>query len=169
MKKLVFLTAIAVFGLATMNAQSKFGIMAGYTNITQKLSLDNDSTSDSESGFYVGGVADFQISEKFHIQPEILYANASETNFLYIPLLAKFMVSEQFGILVGPQANLILEDVIDGFNTLGIDLTFGANYKISENFLLEARYGLEVTNRIKDGGDLKGRFNTLHVGLGYMF
>jgi opacity protein-like surface antigen len=170
MKKILLLTAIAVFGLSNVNAQdSKFGVTAGYTNITEKASFEGDSFSSSESGFYIGVLGDFTISEKFHIQPEVLYANASETNFLYIPVLAKFMVSEQFGILAGPQANLILEDVVEGFNTLGIDLTFGANYDINENFFIEARYGFEVTNRIKDGGDLKDRINTLNVGIGYKF
>lgn len=170
MKKLFLVAAVAVFGLANVNAQSQFGVMAGYTNITAKAKFADGSTSHGESGFFVGGVADFTISEQFHIQPEVLYANASDANFLYIPILAKYMVSEEFGILAGPQANLILEDMADGFNSFGIDLTFGANYKFTENFFAEARYGIEITNRITDGGsDVKGSYNTLHIGVGYMF
>lgn len=166
----MLITAIAVFGLANVNAQSKFGVMAGYTNITAKAKVMGISASQSESGFFIGGVADFTISEKFNIQPEVLYANASETNFLYIPILAKFKVTEEFGILAGPQANLSFEDMPDGMNSLGIDLTFGANYKINENFFIEARYGFELTNRINDGGsDMKASYNTLHIGVGYMF
>lgn len=170
MKKLFLVAAVAVFGLSNVNAQSQFGVMAGYTNITEKAKFGSESASHGESGFFVGGLADFTISEQFHIQPEVLYANASDVNFLYIPILAKYMVSEEFGILAGPQANLILEDTPEGFNSFGIDLTFGANYKINQNFFAEARYGIELTNRISDGGsDFKGTYNTLHIGVGYMF
>lgn len=164
------MAAVAVFGLSNVNAQSQFGVMAGYTNITAKAKAQGLSLSQSESGFFIGGVADFTISEKFHIQPEVLYANASEMNFLYIPVLAKYMVSTDFSVLAGPQANLVLDDMQEGFNSFGIDLTFGANYKITENFFLEGRYGFEITNRVTDGGsDLKGSYNTLHIGVGYMF
>lgn len=170
MKKIFLFAAVVVFGWSSINAQSSFGVMAGYTNITAKAKMSGVSVSQSESGFFIGGVADFTVSNKFHVQPEVLYANASETNFLYIPILAKYMVSEEFGILAGPQANIILEDTMDGFNSFGIDLTFGGNYKVTKNFFLEARYGFELTNRISEGGsDLKGSYNTLHVGVGYMF
>lgn len=170
MKKLLLCAAIAVFGLANMNAQSQFGVMAGYTNITAKAKYSGMSISNSESGFFIGGVADFTISEQFHIQPEVLYANASEANFLYVPVLAKYMVADGVGILAGPQANFILEDVAEGYNSFGIDLTFGANYKITNNFFAEARYGFEITNRVSEGGsDVKGNYNTLHIGIGYMF
>ncbi|WP_417370080.1 outer membrane beta-barrel protein [Gelidibacter japonicus] len=170
MKKLMLMAAFAAFGLANVNAQSQFGVMAGYANISEKASYDGVSASQAESGFFVGVVGDFTVSEKFHIQPEVLYANVSESNFLYIPVLVKYMVSEEFGILAGPQANLILEDMPSGVNSLGVDLTFGGNYKITQNFFLEARYGFELTNRVNDSSlGVKGRFNTLHVGVGYMF
>lgn len=176
MKKLMVLAAVAVFGLGSVNAQSQFGVMAGYANITAKISFEGNSISGDESGFFVGGVADFAISEKFHIQPEVLYASANDASFLYVPLLAKYMVSEGFGLLAGPQANLSLEDAEEDVNSFGIDLTFGANYKINQNFFVEARYGFEITNRYNEsgdfeveGGDLKGSINTLHIGVGYMF
>ncbi len=166
----MLMAAFAAFGLANVNAQSQFGVMAGYANISEKASYDGVSASQAESGFFVGVVGDFTVSEKFHIQPEVLYANVSESNFLYIPVLVKYMVSEEFGILAGPQANLILEDMPSGVNSLGVDLTFGGNYKITQNFFLEARYGFELTNRVNDSSlGVKGRFNTLHVGVGYMF
>lgn len=172
MKKILLVVAIPVFTMSNINAQSKFGVMAGYANITAKAKYEGISATQSESGFFIGGVVDFTISEQFHIQPEVLYANASEANFLYIPVLAKYMVSDKFGILAGPQANFLLDEVETGANSFGLDLTFGGNYKINENFFLEARYGFELTNRISgpiEGFNIKGGYNTLHIGVGYMF
>ena len=67
--------------MTDVNAQSQFGVMAGFSNIQEKATPENFSASNGEAGFFVGGVADFKISERFHIQPEVLYANASDTNF----------------------------------------------------------------------------------------
>lgn len=39
------------------------------------------------------------------------------------------MVSDKFGILAGPQANFLLDEVETGANSFGLDLTFGGNYK----------------------------------------
>lgn len=164
--------AIAVFSL-NLNAQAKFGVMAGYTNISEKISYDGYSVSSGESGFFVGGVLDLTVSDKFHVQPELLYAHASEVNFLYLPVLAKYMVTNEFSVLAGPQANFILDETFNDYNSFGLDLTFGANYKITQNFFVEARYGFELTNRLSNMSGLeenmKDRFNTLNIGVGYMF
>ena len=172
MKKFLLIAAIAVCGMFSANAQdAKFGAKVGYTNITAKADYGEGSVSVSESGFYIGALADFTVNESFHVQPEINYANVEETNFLYIPVLAKYYISESgFQLMAGPQANFIL-DSFEGENSFGLDLTFGAAYDIDEHFFIEARYSFELTNRIEDGGDydVSGKYNTLFVGIGYKF
>jgi opacity protein-like surface antigen len=94
MKKLLFIAVLAIFGMFNAQAQdAKFGAKVGYTNITAKADFGEESVSVSESGFYVGALVDFTVNESFHVQPEINYANVEETNFLYIPVLAKYYIS----------------------------------------------------------------------------
>ena len=173
MKKILFIALVAICGAFTVNAQTaKFGLKAGYVNISAKEKYQDVSASISESGFYLGALADITMSESFHIQPEVNYANAEETSFLYIPVLAKYYISDSgFQVMAGPQANIVLEEAMEGINNFGLDLTFGVAYDIDEHFFVEARYSFELTNRIKDGGeyDVSGRFNTLFVGIGYKF
>ena len=59
-------------------------------------------------------------------------------------------------------------------DALGVDISFGAGLDISSNLFLEARYALEVTNRVSaadnnNPGNPKARINTLQIGLGYRF
>ena len=42
------------------------------------------------------------------------------------------------------------EDVDDLVNKFGLDLGFGAGYVINSNFFIEAKYNLEITNRLSD-------------------
>ncbi|WP_435136517.1 porin family protein [Formosa sp. A9] len=173
MKKLLFFAAFTVAGLMSMNAQNTtFGITAGYTNIKAKTSYEGQSYSESISGFHVGALVDFGLNENFHIQPEVIYANAEEMNFLYIPVLAKYYISNSgFQLLAGPQVNIVLDELIDGLNNVGLDLTFGAAYDINEHFFIDARYSFELTNRFEDGADydVSGKYNTLFAGVGYKF
>ena len=75
----------------------------------------------------------------------------------------------------GPQATLNLEDDPGEYtNTIGVDASFGVGYEINENFFVEAKYALELTNRFADrvremDDDFKLNLNTFTVGVGYKF
>ena len=183
-KKLLLVGAILT-GMASFGQNVDFGIQAGYTNVEGKSSnsLNNISSSGNSSGFYVGALADFTLSENFHLQPSVNYANAEEVNFLIVPVLAQYYIeNSDFYLQAGPQATFMLEDVsvggVEMFNTFGLDLAFGAGYKINSNFFVEAKYSLELTNRYtKEIRDVAGmgdvevdsQFNALSIGLGYKF
>ena len=71
MKK-ILLTAAAVFALSYANAQDvKFGAKAGLNLSNFTGDVENTST---KVGFQVGGFAEIKISEKFAVQPELLYS-----------------------------------------------------------------------------------------------
>ena len=172
MKKILLIAAIAVCGMFSANAQDvNFGVKAGYLNASGEIEFEGVSVSSSESGFYLGALVDLGISDNFHVQPELLYGNAGEGSFLFIPVLAKYYIAESgFSIMAGPQGTLDLEDGGEGYNSFGIDVAFGVAYDINENFFVDARYSLELTNRFSDGGDdFSGHINTFQIGLGYKF
>jgi len=184
MKKLLLLAAVAVFTFSA-NAQedekaksSKFGAKAGFNSTSLRVSFDGTSASESVSGFYLGVFGEFEVSEKFDIQPELQYVSVSEdgenSDFLIVPILAKFNVTEEFNILAGPQFDYLLDDEDGGLNRLGLGLAAGIAYNIDDNFVVDARYSLGLTNRTGDidefeGFDIKTTFNYIQVGLGYRF
>jgi hypothetical protein len=123
-KVLLAATAIFTFGLATAQDIS-YGAKAGLN-----MSTLTGDVEDAKSifGFHVGGFVEIKISEKFAIQPELLYSTqgaksefqedfegtlvkVSETlnlGYLNIPIMAKYYVSEKFNIQAGPQIGLNL-------------------------------------------------------------
>lgn len=177
MKKILIGLTIFTISLTASAQQAQFGLTAGYTNVDLRAKddfSDGLSMSQDESGFYIGAIADISITANFNIQPEMLYARVNETNFLYIPVLAKlYIAGSGFHVLGGPQANIFLDNLDGGPNYFGLDLSFGAGYDINEHFFIDARYSFELTNRISgdipDGSDDSLRANTLNVGVGYKF
>ena len=124
MKKILFSAILLATGF--VNAQDiKFGAKLG-------LNISNFSgdVTDSKSliGAQIGGFAEITISDKFAIQPELVfsmqgakteysesdidysYSEKSKTklNYLNIPVSAKYNLSEKFSLLAGPQFGILM-------------------------------------------------------------
>lgn len=166
MKKL-FIITVFVLGLTIQtNAQEGFAAKAGFNNVSVNVDTGGlFSASDSELGFYLGGGYNFELDEKFDIEPSLLFSFVSDLTSLYIPVMGKYKISEKFNVQAGPQFNYLLEDVNDG--KLGLDLAVGAAYNIDSTWFVEARYGFEIS-RGGDFGDSVS-INTFTIGAGYRF
>ncbi len=170
MKKLL-LVAIAVLGFtyASQAQEVRFGATAGYLNARGSVKAEGISVSGSDSGFYLGAVADIEVSENFNVQPELLYANVNDASGIFLPILGKFAISEKFNLQAGPQLVFSLEDTPDDFSSVEFDLAGGIGYDIDEDFFLEARYTFQINNSYTGSEDIKVRGNYLTLGVGYKF
>ena len=121
MKKIT-LSIVAVLAFGFANAQEvKFGAKAGL-NVSTLTGDVNDASS--RVGFHVGGFAEIKLSDKFSVQPELLYsaqgakfetsgAGFSEEDkfnlaYLNVPVMAKYYVAEKFSLEAGPQIGFLL-------------------------------------------------------------
>ncbi|WP_424493058.1 outer membrane beta-barrel protein [Salinimicrobium sp. GXAS 041] len=176
-KKFFFIFSFFI-GASSYAQNVDFGIQAGYTNVEIEATAEGTQLSENASGYYVGFLTDFKFTENWHLQPSVNYFNAEDSNFLSIPVLVQYYIQNSgFYFQAGPQGTIVLEDnpVTKAF---GLDAAFGAGYQITENFFLEARYAIELTNRYSSesidyaeqyGLDLDSGINTLMVGVGYKF
>jgi opacity protein-like surface antigen len=127
MKKLFLVGAVALFG--AMNAQTKFGVKAGYALSNLKLKSDEMSiTSDGKSSFYVGGLVEHKLTDKFALQAELLYADLGgktkeeesaggyyikatgkdNIGSLLVPISAKYFVANAFSLSAGLNFGFVL-------------------------------------------------------------
>ncbi|GEP52085.1 hypothetical protein FNO01nite_27570 [Flavobacterium noncentrifugens] len=133
MKKIT-LTALALCAFAFTQAQDiKFGAKAGLNlaNLTTDYgNLDGYSNDNKmKPGFHVGGFVEIKISDKFAIQPEVLYSlqgtkvKSSEADFdgysyssedkislsyINVPVMVKFYPIEKLFIEAGPQVGFLI-------------------------------------------------------------
>lgn len=157
MKKLLF-TAFLLVGTLFSNAQeTTFGAKTGIDLATVKVKVGGTTASASETGYYAGGFANIGVSEQFSVQPELLFVAIKDFNFLSVPILAKYSISEEFGLLAGPSLNYYLDAEEDQFK---VNVDFGASYDISEEFQVNAKYSLGM-------GDVS--ISGIFIGVGYKF
>jgi len=166
----VLVCALIVFGsvLHSQAQEVRLGATAGFLNAKGSIKTQGLSISNSESGFYVGAVADFTISENFNIRPELLYANVNDAEGLILPVLGVFGISEKFNLQLGPQFVFSLEESVEDFSSVELGLAGGIGFDIDEDFFIEARYSFQLNNSYTGSEDFKVRANYLSVGVGYM-
>lgn len=138
MKKLVFLAAIAVMSVSAVKAQEvRLGAKGGVNFAT----FNGDGLGDikSRTGFHIGGLVEIPVSERFSVQPEVLYsAQGGEyrdngtflgTNYDYrvtqkldyinVPVMAKFYVVDGLAIEAGPQIAFLVSDDVEYAGNFG--------------------------------------------------
>ena len=184
MKKLLLVSIITILGLARVNAQDvKFGVKGGLNFAT--IIGENTSKDQTVTAFNLGAMAEIKISDKFSLQPELLYSGQGydtdidsegiiALNYLNIPVLAKYYVTKKLSLEAGPQIGFLLstkggtEDYIDLFKTTDFGANFGFGYKLDSGINFAARYVLGLSN-INDVGGVTNKNGVLQLSIGYFF
>ena len=158
---------------SSVNSGMKFGVKAGY--LSSNFTGDFDG-GDARSSFYIGGLVDFAVSEKFHVQPELLYSmegngeDEGNLDFINIPIMAKYYVSKGFNLQAGPQIAFVAGGgaVKDFAKSTDFRLGFGAGYELDGGLFFDARYNLGLSN-VSDVDGTDAGTTSFQVGLGYRF
>jgi len=177
MKKLCIIAVIAIFSFASINAQNiRFGAKAG----VNLASINGDETDDFDmrTSFHVGAVVEIPLSDKFSVQPELLYSSQGaksefseldvtgdykfKLDYLNVPIMMKYYVTEGLSLEAGPQIGILLaantelevgdvseeEDVKEFMKDIDFGLNFGAGYQLENGLNFSARYNLGLSNII---------------------
>jgi hypothetical protein len=211
MKKLL----LVAFSLATFitNAQDiTFGVKAG-ANFAS-IGGDDGKDLDGFTSFLIGATVEIPVSDTFSIQPEVLYSGqgftldgivedvplssggvediAYETtgrfDYLNIPIIAKFYLSEGLSLEAGPQIGFLLNSKYDAggitlesgqfaaetnnlireSNKVDYGFNLGAGYQLNSGLNFNIRYYLVLADIPK--GDTDGfKNNVFQVAVGYNF
>ncbi len=166
MKKFILLAAVAVMGMSVNAQETKFGVKAGYSMSTLKAKYDGGSeSSDPLHTFYVGGLVEHKISDKFGLQGEVLYSPLGGKISETVQADANTFVSAKAKMTFG---TLLVPISAKYFITEGLSVSAGASF----GFILSAKTKYEVDAglglpglgiQIGDEVDVKDQTNTLNI------
>jgi len=112
MKNLIktFFVFIVIISTSNVQAQTGFGVKGGLNFTFFKVEEGSfGETPDVELGYYIGCFVDFEIENGFLLQPELLYINLGDFDFLNAPIYLKYKIKDHFDILVGPSLNYFFD------------------------------------------------------------
>ena len=190
MKKIFTILTVVVLTTTISFAQAQFGIKAGFNNSAVGSSdSDMNEAISSKSGMQFGGIAMFELSDAIQLRTGAIYSQKGATlldeitvalDYLEVPADFAFMLGDGgFALSAGPYFAFLMsskvkldgesEDMED-MNSLDIGLNFGASYLVNEQILIDARYGMGLTNISSDSDSEETMLNgALQISVGYVF
>lgn len=221
MKKIIFVALAAIVSTGAFAQNFEWGVKAGLnvssvSKMKDILSIDEAGAAKFENkmrtGFVGGFFGEYVINDYFGIQAELLYSmqgskytfdavdgagtlsvkSTVKTDYINLPILAKFYILEGFSVEIGPQFGYmisakqkfsgieddVLEDAIiielggenlydhDDLKKFDISAALGLSYKFNFGLDVFARYNLGLTEVYKD---TKSKNGVLSLGVGYRF
>ena len=176
MKKLFFITAITIMSISAVKAQEvRIGAKAGVN--FSNFSGDIDDAK-SRTGFHIGGLVEIPITEKFSVQPEILYSaqgaeyrdagteagvdysyNYTEKlDYIQFPIMAKFYVADGFAIEAGPQVGFLASSKGEYEGMLG-GITVSGEEDLDDIASIDLSAAAGVSYRLPMGVFFGARYN----------
>ena len=195
MVKNVFLIIFLTFYVTLSNAQEDeplftragFKVGLNYSNITGYL-----ENTDARIRMHLGAVIEFPVSQRFYVQPEILYSaqgykieengeeNEISLNYLTLPIITKYYFTNTFSFETGPRLATLAnateseEDTPNEFFDTYSDFDFawvsGVGYKAESGLFCQLHYNLGVSNIINtDIVDISSNTSLIQFSVGYLF
>lgn len=181
-----FLIPLALIFTTLSYSQVNFGIKTGF-NISNAVYNISNASPEGRIGFYVGTLVDFQLSEKFHVQPELLYSSEGikdgSVDFLNLPVIIKWYFFDGIHLHAGPQVGMVIdaEGGTAGLNDYSLSGVGGLGYEVpNSGFMITARFTHGITSMIDqdfaiDSGmgynisGIKAWSRAFQFGIGYKF
>jgi hypothetical protein len=183
MKKLFFtfsLIAISAVGVFAQGISG--GLKAGVNFANQIYSGGSLSASaDNRTGFHGGAYLNISFSDKFGIQPELLYSSQGskladidyKIDYLTLPVMIKFNPAPIFNIHFGPQFGFLVSakrddnDLKDAMKDLDLGAGLGVGVDLPMGLGLSARYVFGLSDTSDDDDNVSIKNTTLQLSLSY--
>ncbi len=198
MKKIIVL-AVTLLVAGAVTAQVKFGVKGGL-DVSNIIKTDDPNfTTNYKTGFNAGITLDVHLVGPLSLAPELLYATKGykaqtnfgdfdqRTEFIDLPILAKFKLADGFNFLIGPQFSFLTattntysngiatsvqktyEDDATKFRKSLIDGAVGVSFDLSKSVDLHARYTLDLQKNSENGSSQTPAYRNqvFQIGLGF--
>jgi Outer membrane protein beta-barrel domain len=194
MKKIYLLfVLLPVFLTQAQKTKQDEGVKIGVKGGLNVSNFMGDLTNNAiRTSIHAGLVAEFMISDKFSVQPELLYSGQGFTNtggigyerskfdYINLPILAKFYLVKKLSLETGPQIGFLISaknrtntsnTTVDKQKTVDLGLNLGAGYELENNVFFQARYnlGLSNINNSSNSSAVKYTNAVIQFSVGYFF
>lgn len=182
-----FLSSTVAFSQATKKEEGiKLGFKTGL-NVSNFMSNDIENNT-VRTSIHFGFLSEIIISDEVSFQPELLYSGQGfvgadtkqKFNYINIPLLLKYYVTDNFTVEAGPQVGFLIKSYSRGNlgntnikdqNFLDFGVNLGLGFELKNNIFFQTRYNLGLVNiNAASNNDTMNYTNSVfQLSVGYMF
>jgi len=147
-------------------------ITPGFKAGVNFANFNSDASTDMTTGYFIGFLADIRLSDKFHVQPEVLYSREGATDvildYIKVPVMFKYYFIDELALHAGPYASIITGSTRD-FQRFDAGAAVGLSYEFPFGLYTDARYNFGVLDILNVQGVSAVRNSLFQVGIGYKF
>lgn len=175
----------------------RVGVAGGFNFADAVDAYNSDYSTSGITAFHVGLTLDVPIAYPVSFAPEVLYSQkgysatttdgnfTQRSNFIDVPLLAKFRLSPNFNFVIGPQVSFPISTTNtydNGFDITAkehysttsdrtvLDGVIGVGFDINPNVELRARYTIDFQETDDNAYYVPGyRNEVFQLGIGFKF
>jgi len=160
------------------DTETRYGFKAGI-NLSNysATNLDDlqDGFNDARIGALFGFLVDMHLVGNLRFQPEFLYSaqgskeKALRADYLQIPLMLKYELTNFINIQVGPQIGFKVHEFEDSFKNFDYAVNAGFGFNVLENVSIEARYSLGLVDVFDEdrAPNIEGKNAVIQIGVTY--
>ncbi len=173
MKKLILTVLCACFLSIGLAQEIKYGVR-GALNVSN-LDFDPDANFENKhrNGFAFAGFVDFGFTEDLSLRTELQWSAEGgkdediRADYIQMPIMLRLATSERLTFGVGPQISLKTWKNNDGFSTFAFSGVVGAEYMITDELFIDARYSYGLSNILDtDLTDVEAKNHVMQFGFG---
>lgn len=167
MKRIYLVVLVSALAFTSAAQKFQYGIKGGINLAKLKVSVTGMSaTSDELFSFHAGFYGLIMTSEKFGIQPELLYSGQGASGsggsgnfslgYLTIPVMLRYEFTPGVTIQAGPQVGFLMSATVDGqdaksgLNSTDFGLGFGLGVDRPSGVNFGFRYVIGLSNTLSD-------------------
>jgi len=175
MKNTILLFALFCISYQGFSQDTKYGVRTGLniSNLDFKNTPFNENTH--RNGFMIGFFGEFGLSKTVSVMPELQFSaegsklESLKLDYLQVPVLFKFKLSEKFAIGAGPQAGVKIHKTTDGIKNFAYSGVAGVEFNISHQLFVDARYTYGFSNIFEDYINAEAKNTNIQFGFGFKF
>ncbi len=174
MKKSLVLIALLFSVTATFAQENVFGVRAGLnvTNLDFSPEVPAGVENLHRNGFVIGFVAEYGISKKLSIAPEVQFSaegakdKSLRLDYIQMPIFLNYKLTRQIAVGVGPQISIKSHSHEDGLQNFAYSGIAGITYMITDEIFVDARFSYGLSNIFDDATGLDAINKNIQFGLG---
>lgn len=174
MKKILLASVLVCFTTICLAQEVRYGVR-GALNVSN-LDFDPDATFENKhrNGFAFAGFVDYGFSEDLALHTELQWSAEGgkdenlRADYIQIPILLKLSTSDRLSFMAGPQIALKTWKDNDGFSTFTFSGVVGAEYMITDELFVDARFSYGLTNILDEDDipNLEAKNHVMQFGFG---
>lgn len=174
MKKILLASLLVCFTTICMAQEVRYGVR-GALNVSN-LDFDPDATFENKhrNGFAFAGFVEYGFSEDLALHTELQWSAEGgkdedlRADYIQMPILLKLSTSDRLSFMAGPQVALKTWQNNDGFSTFAFSGVVGAEYMITDELFVDARFSYGLTNILDEDDipNLEAKNHVMQFGFG---